>query len=127
MRHSWCAIAVAVAVLATAVTAEAQYVGRSYRGLFGSGVQGTNHSLSFDSQLGGGFDTNVLTAEPVAPGEPTLLTTSGSTFSSGMAGLTYRLKLSKVNLDARGAGVVSHYSKRVQPLVKTYRADVNGS
>jgi hypothetical protein len=129
VRHlSLVGLAVAT-LMGTAVPAVAQApaTGRLYRGLFGSGLQGTNQVLTFDGSLGGGFDTNVLSAEPTVAGDPLTESRSSGSFGTGAVALGYNLKLSRVNLRARGGGVMSHYTNRLQPWIKTYRGDVGGS
>ena len=96
----------------TVLPAEAQAPGRVYRGLFGSGLQGLQQSLVFNGAFGGGFDTNVISAEPEVAGDPAVRSKSSGLFSTAVMGLGYNLNLSRVTLQARGAGNLSYYTTR---------------
>ncbi len=126
----WSLAGLAVAMLMGAVVpafAQSPLTGRTYRGLFGSGLQGTNHSLTFDGNFGGGLDTNVLTAGPALESDPAIQSRSSGSFGRGSMALGYNLKLSRINLTARGGGVVARYTNRVRPWIQTYHGDVTAS
>lgn len=127
-------IAVAIALVGLGTSASAQQTQtprpeRPYTGLFGGGVGETEHSLTANGSLGGGYDTNVvaLAAEGTGLNLPISSRQAAATYGQLGAGLDYTLSKKRVGLSASGSTNGRYLPTASTPYIGGYAGILGGS
>lgn len=103
---------------------------RPYRGLFQSGIQNPDQSLTVNGSAGAGFDTNVIAdalygddSQPV--GHPNSNSSGG--VAEGSAGINYALRQDKLSLSGSGMTTLHYYPTLGSKAVHRYYANAAAS
>jgi hypothetical protein len=124
MRPPFLPLVVTLAIALASATASAQTFRseRPYRGLFGSGLDGADHSLVASGSLGGGWDNNVVASalfgERVRP--TNLNTTFRGVVAQASGSLSYALNLQGLSINATGGTSVHLYPSISSAFTRRY-------
>jgi hypothetical protein len=118
---SW--LALAACVPAAAQTLQPNRPDRPYRGMFGSGVDGSGQSITASGTLSGGYDDNILAD---ATQSNSIRNSQQGTLAQLSGGINYSLMGARGQFNAGAGSSVRYYPSLENDYFKTYSASATG-
>src|SRR5687767_1673922 len=118
---SW--LALAACVPAAAQTLQPNRPDRPYRGVFGSGVDGSGQSITATGTLSGGYDDNILAD---ATQSNPIRNSQQGTLAQLSGGINYSLMATRGQFNAGAGSSVRYYPSLENDYFKTYNAIAAG-
>jgi hypothetical protein len=96
--------------------------------VFGGGVSDTEQLLTLGANIGGGFDSSLLTATSPTAGDASAVQRTQSSFAQGSVNLDYSLNRRSIGFTASGGTAASYYPViKYRPVAARHYVNAGGS